>query len=215
VRASPSRPQLASLPVGVWTVEILGIGLVVGAGFADGYTQAVGSAVGVALMLAVPLGVVQRILEERLAARIEQAVSESVTAAASKRLSGPEVPMVPEELDLWPFVALVEPQPDSQVRLCLRSNGSALESVQPIEVMIVVTDPADRTFSTDRKLQSMVGQDVAEWIWPDNFTSGDTREGRHAVEFFVAPLSAGPARRFGLVATSTFVYSASGGGSSP
>lgn len=205
--ASQPRAQLRSLPAGIWVVEILGVAVVGGAGFAHGYVQALGLAVGVALMLAVPLGVVQRLLEEGLATRIEQAVSESVTAAASKRLSGPEVPMVPEDLDLWPFAVLIERQSDSRVRLRLRSIGSVLSSVQPIEVMIVVTDPVERTFSTDRKLQSIVEQDVAEWIWPDNFTSGDIREGQHTAEFFVAPLSAGPARRFGLVASSAFVYS--------
>ena len=42
-------------------------------------------------------------------------MSEPVTAAASKRLSGPEVPMVPEELDLWPFAAQTEHRSDSEV----------------------------------------------------------------------------------------------------
>ncbi len=191
----------------VWVVEFLGIALVAGAGFAHGYAQSLGLAIGVALLLVVPLGVVQRVLEERLATRIEQAVSESVTAAASRRLSGPQVPMAPEELDLWPFAALAEPESDSRVRLRLRSNGSVLNSVQPIEVMIVVTDPVDRTFSTDLKLRGVVEQDVAEWVWPDNFTSGEIRQGMHTVEFFVAPLSAGPARRFGLVASAAFAYS--------
>lgn len=213
VSAPPSRSPLRTLPSSIWVVEILGIALVAGAGFAQGYVQALGLAIGVALLLAVPLGFVQRVLEERLATRIEQAVSESVTTAASKRLSGPEVPMAPEELDLWPFAAVVERQTDSRVRLRLRTNGSVLSSTQPIEVMIVVTDPAAHTFSTACKLQSIVEQEVAEWIWPDDFTSGDIRDGEHSVEFFVAPLSAGPARRFGLVASSAFVYSGSAGGS--
>jgi hypothetical protein len=87
-----------------------------------------------------------------------------------------------------------------------RSFGSVMSSLQPIEVLIVVTDPIDRTFSTDRKLQSIVDQSVTSWTWPDEFTSGDIREGPHSVEFFVAPLSAGPARRFGLAARAEFEY---------
>ena len=81
-----------------------------------------------------------------------------------------------------------------------------MNSVQAFEVMVVVTDPINRTFSTDRKLQSGVSSRVTDWVWPDDFTSGDIREGEHTLEFFVAPLSAGPARRFGLAATTGFTY---------
>lgn len=118
--------------------------------------------------------------------------------------------MIPEDLDLWPFAALAESGRGSSIRLRLRSVGSVLSSVQPMEVMIVVTDPIERTFSTDRKLQSIVEQNVSDWIWPDDFTSGDIRNGEHSVEFFIAPLSAGPARRFGLAASATFTYSVQG-----
>jgi hypothetical protein len=64
-----------------------------------------------------------------------------------------------------------------------------MSSVQPIEVAIVVTDPIERTFNTERKLRSIVSTSVTEWIWPDDFTSGDIREGEHTAQFFVSPLS--------------------------
>jgi hypothetical protein len=160
---------------------------------------------GTALMLALPVGALQASIENRLVVKVEKAVTDSVLAAASKRLSGPPAPMAPEDLDLWPFTAVTEPL-GSQIHMHLRSFGSVMSSLQPIEVMIMVTDPIDRTFSTDRKLQSIVEQNVTSWMWPDDFTSGDIREGPHSVEFFVAPLSAGPARRFGLAARAEFEY---------
>lgn len=66
-----------------------------------------------------------------------------------------------------------------------------MSSLQPFEVLIVVTDPIGRTFNTDRKLRTVVEKSVTSWTWPDEFTSGDIREGTHSVEVFVAPLSAG------------------------
>jgi hypothetical protein len=201
---------LKSLPAWIWVVEAIGIALIVAAGLISGYPQTIGAALGVALLLALPLGVLQHVLEERLEVKIEQVVSDSIAAVASKRLSGPSVPLVPEDLELWPFTALAEPASGARIRLRLRSASSVISSVQPIEVMIVVTDPISRTFCTDRKGQDIVSTSVIDWVWPDDFTSGDIRDGEHTIEFFVAPLSAGPARRFGLAATSEFVYRASG-----
>jgi hypothetical protein len=197
--------SVKTLPIWIWGLELLGVGLVVVGGATSGYPQAVELAFGTALLLVLPLGVVQRALEERLAVKIAEVVTESVAAAASKRLSGPPAPLAPEDLDLWPFTAVAE-RAGSQMRLRLTSTGSVMSSLQPIEAMVVVTDPIGRTFSTDRKLRSIVEKDVTDWIWPDNFTSGDIRGGIHTVEFFVAPLSAGPARRFGLAAEAQFEY---------
>lgn len=204
--------SLTSLPIWVWLAEALGVGLVVAAGLTNGFLQSLGLAMGTALMLALPVGALQASIEERLAVKIEKVVSESVLAAASKRLSGAAVPIAPEDLDLWPFTALTEPPSGSRIRLRLWSTGSVMSSLQPIEVLIVVTDPIGRTFSTDRKLQTVVEKSVTNWTWPDEFTSGDIQEGTHSVEFFVAPLSAGPARRFGLAAQAGFEYHSSGPG---
>lgn len=208
----PRASLLKSLPTWIWLVEAVGLALLVGAGFASGFFQALGLALGTAFLLALPLGVVQHALEERLVLAIEQVVTESVAAAASKRLSGPSVPLVPEDLDLWPFTALAEPSSGSRVRLRLWSTRSAMSSVEPIEVMIVVTDPIGRTFSIDRKLREIVEKNVVAWMWPEDFTTGDVREGDHTVEFFVAALSAGPARRFGLAAEARFEYHPPGQG---
>jgi hypothetical protein len=202
------RSSLKSLPTWIWLVEAVGIGLLAVAGLTNGYIQALGLALGTALSLALPLGLMQHVLEERLGLKIEQVVSESIAAASERRLSGPAVPLVPEDLDLWPFAARAEPSPDCRMRLRLVSTSSTLSSSQPLEVMIVVTDPIDRTFSTDQKLQSIVDAEVIERAWPDDFTTGDIRTGAHVVEFYVAPLSGGPARRFGLAASAKFDYPA-------
>lgn len=202
------RSSLKTLPTWIWLVEAVGIGLMAVAGLTNDYIQALGLALGTALSLALPVGLMQHVLEERLGLKIEKVVSESIAAAAERRLSGPPVPLVPEDLDLWPFAARAERSPDSCIRLRLASTSSTMSSSQPPEVMIVVTDPIDRTFSRDQKLQSVVSAEVIDWVWPDDFTSGDIRTGAHTVEFFVAPMSAGPARRFGLAATVKFDYPA-------
>jgi hypothetical protein len=148
----------------------------------------------------------QRGLEQSLGRSVAKAVASSIEAAQSTRLSGPWVPGIPEDLDLWPFEAIVQPQADGQIKLRLWSPGSVMSSIQPIDVQIVVTDPIDRTFSTDRRLNSIVERDVTSWLWPNEFTGGDIRGGRHHVAFFVAPISVGPSRQFGLVAEADFDY---------
>ena len=200
------RLSLKSLPGWIWIPEGLGVVLIAAGALLSSYAQGLALAVGVALLLAVPLGLVQHALEERLAVTIERAVSESVAAAESKRLSGPPVPVAPEDLELWPFRAVTEALPGGRIRLRLLSESSVTSSGQPIEVSIVVTDPIERTFNTERKLQSIVSTSVTEWTWPDDFTSGDPRNGEHTADFFVSPLSVGPRRRFGLVASCEFVY---------
>lgn len=198
--------RIQRVPPLVWFIEAAGLALVVLAWTREDFAQAALLEVGAALMLALPLALLEQGLEGRLTRTIERAVSSSIAAAEEFQLSGPEVPRVPEELDLWPFVAVVAPAADGQVDLRLASKGSVASSIQPIDVMIVVTDPVGRTFTTERRLNSVVQREVASFRWPDDFTSGDIRDGEHHVAWFVAPISIGPSRRFGRAAEATFAY---------
>lgn len=198
--------HLERVPLWVWVIEASGVALVLLAWTRQDFAEAALLEVGAALMLALPLSLLEQGLEGRLTETIQRAVSASVAAAETFQLSGPPVPTVPEELELWPFVAIVNPGPDGESELRLESRSAMDSSIQPIDVMIVVTDPAQRTFTTERRLNSLVHREIASFRWPSHFTSGDIRAGRHRVAWFVAPVSVGPSRRFGQVAETSFDY---------
>ena len=198
--------KLGKLPKWVWLIEAMGVVLVILAWRSTGFGQACLLAFGTALLLGIPLALMQQFLERVLTQSVTEAVTSSIAKAEKVRLSGSPVPQIPEELDLWPFVGVVDPRSDGQIELRLFSPGSVSSSIQPIDVMIVVTDPIGRTFTTDHRLNSVVNRNVTSWLWPNDFTSGDIRQGHHHAAFFVAPLSVGPSRRFGTAAEMEFEY---------
>ena len=121
-------------------------------------------------------------------------------------LSGPEVPLKASDLKLWPFAGVPVKLPDG-VALDLLA-GAKGDGSEPIDIMCVVTDPKERTFTRERRLGSPTSRLLASFHWPNDYTSGDDiPAGRHKVDWFVAPVAVGPRRRFQHVASASFGYS--------
>ena len=177
--------KLRRVPGWVWLIQTAGVALVMFSWASSGFGQAALLEFGVALLLALPLAFFGVAFQSRVIRTVEQALA---------------------ELDLWPFASIVTSSSDGQVELRLVSQSSVRSSTQPIDVMIVVTDPAERLFITERRFNSIVHSDVTSFRWPDDFTSGDIREGEHRVRWFIQAISDGPSRRFGQAAETTFSY---------